>query len=191
MSFFKKKASDRPEIIANIAYLSEVRNQCARWLYRHHTENYIALYSTALSIWNELKELGFGETRSLRDAHAKVVEKHLKTKFSVEDLKPFAKFRDSGAPLLDLGFPLREFVSVEYSETIGFNNPEETHQFMVAQYLFVSGGLCAAIAKDSQLQFWFEVPHQQELDLIIKYFERCKIDDRFAEEQFGKVMRPK
>lgn len=169
MNIFKRPPSERPEILYRIAYFEEVRDQLARRLFKHHTSDYVELYSLLINLWKELSSQQFGESKALNTIHKGIVDKYLKAYIrSSDSVRDFTEFRASGAPLPQLGFGLREFISTENNEPVGFRTPEASLDFLRDQYLFVSAGLFLMFMKESKLRFWFATPHQSELEIILE-----------------------
>ena len=78
MNIFKRPPSERPEVIYRIAYLEEVRDQLARRLFKHHTNDYIALYSSLINLWEELSSQPFGEDKATVATDKGILDKFLK-----------------------------------------------------------------------------------------------------------------
>lgn len=167
MNIFKKLPSERPDILYRIAYYEEVRDQLARWLFKHHTNEYIALYSSLINLWEELSSHPFGESKTLDAIHKGILDKYFEENIRRQDsVRDFTELRASGAPLPQLGFGYREFISTEDNEAVGFRTDEASLNFLRDQYLFVSASLLVTFKKESTLRLWFATPHQEELKFI-------------------------
>ena len=169
MSIFKSPPSKRPEVIYRIAYLEEVRNQLASRLFKHHTSDYIALYSSLINLWEELSSQPFGEDEATVATDKGILDKFLKKNIRSQDsVGDFTQLRASGAPLPQLGFGYREFISTEANEAVGFRTDEASLDFLLDQYLFVWAKILMLLKKESRLRLWFATPHESELKIILE-----------------------